>query len=99
MQDYGIWTVLTPLLTILLAVLTRQVILSLLTGSVFGFIVLHDFHILEGIKATLDGIIKIFADSGNAKTIIFMVLIGGIMRLVVVTGGMRSLVRALSEKS
>lgn len=99
MQDYGIWTVLTPLLTILLAVLTRQVILSLLTGSVFGFIVLHDFHILEGIKATLDGIIKIFADGGNAKTIIFMVLIGGIMRLVVVTGGMRSLVRALSEKS
>ncbi|WP_373766860.1 Na+/H+ antiporter NhaC family protein [Glaesserella sp.] len=99
MQDYGIWAVLTPLLTILLAVLTRQVILSLLTGSVFGFIVLHDFHILVGIKATLDGIIHIFADGGNAKTIIFMVLIGGIMRLVVVTGGMRSLVQALSEKS
>lgn len=99
MQDYGIWAVLTPLLTILLAILTRQVILSLLTGSVFGFIVLHDFHILGGIKATLDGIINIFADGGNAKTIIFMVLIGGIMRLVVVTGGMRSLVRVLSEKS
>lgn len=99
MHDYGIWAVLTPLLTILLAILTRQVILSLLTGSVFGFIVLHDFHILGGIKATLDGIIKIFADGGNAKTIIFMVLIGGIMRLVVVTGGMRSLVRVLSEKS
>lgn len=99
MQDYGIWAVLTPLLTIFLAILTRQVILSLLTGSVFGFIILHDFHVLGGIKATLDGIIKIFADGGNAKTIIFMVLIGGIMRLVVVTGGMRSLVRVLSEKS
>lgn len=69
MQDYGIWAVLTPLLTIFLAILTRQVILSLLTGSVFGFIVLHDFHVLGGIKATLDGIIKIFADGGNAKTI------------------------------
>lgn len=99
MQDYGIWTVLTPLLTILLAIFTRQVILSLLSGAVFGFIVLHDFKVMEGIRATLDGIIQIFADGGNAKTIIFMVLIGGIMRLVVVTGGIRSLVRLLSEKS
>lgn len=48
MQDYGIWAVLTPLLTIFLAILTRKVILSLLTGSVFGFIILHDFHVLGG---------------------------------------------------
>lgn len=99
MHDYGIWAVLTPLLTICLAVFTRQVILSLLTGILLGFTVISDFNLLLGIKGTFDGVISIFADGGNAKTIIFMVLIGGIMRLVVVTGGMRSLVTFLTEKS
>lgn len=28
MHDYGIWTIITPLVTIILAILTRQVILS-----------------------------------------------------------------------
>ena len=32
MQDYGIWTVITPVVTIILAICTRQVILSLLIG-------------------------------------------------------------------
>lgn len=99
MNDYGIWAVLTPLLTICLAIFTRQVILSLLMGILLGFLVLHDFNVLAGVVGTLDGIIDIFADAGNARTIIFMVLMGGIMRLVVVTGGMRALVLFLTEKS
>jgi hypothetical protein len=37
MHDYGIWTIITPLVTIILAILTRQVILSLLTGIFVGY--------------------------------------------------------------
>ncbi len=37
MTDYGVWTVVTPLVTIVLAVVTRQVILSLLTGAMVGY--------------------------------------------------------------
>lgn len=99
MHDFGIWSILTPLLTICLAIITRQVILSLLMGIFLGFTVLHGFNIFAGIKGTLDGIINIFADAGNARTIVFMILMGGIMRLVVVTGGMRALVVFLTEKS
>ncbi len=98
MHDYGIWTVITPLVTIFLAIFTRQVILSLLAGIVVGFIVIHH-SLLGGIAATFNGIIETFASPGNARTVIFMVMIGGIMQLIVVTGGVRRLVQFLTEKN
>ncbi len=87
------------MVTILLAIFTRQVILSLLLGILVGFTVIYDHNILLGINGTLDGIINTFASPGNTKTILFMVMIGGIMRLVVVTGGVRSLVKLLTNKT
>ena len=97
MHDYGIWTIITPLVTIILAILTREVILSLLTGIFVGYAVINH-SIIQGVGATLNGIIETFASAGNARTIVFMVMIGGIMRLIVVTGGVRKLVQFLSEK-
>ncbi|HGN1705109.1 TPA: Na+/H+ antiporter NhaC family protein [Providencia rettgeri] len=99
MQDYGIWTIITPIVTIILAILTRQVMLSLMLGILVGFTVIHDHNILLGIKGTVDGIINTFSDAGNTRTIVFMVMIGGIMRLVVVTGGVRALVQLLTNKT
>ncbi|MEQ1976688.1 Na+/H+ antiporter NhaC family protein [Xenorhabdus sp. SGI240] len=99
MNDYGIWTIITPVVTIILAIFTRQVILSLLLGILVGFTVINDHNIILGIQGTSEGIIDTFSSSGNTKTIIFMLMIGGIMRLVVVTGGVRSLVRLLTNKT
>ncbi|KLU15510.1 MULTISPECIES: Na+/H+ antiporter NhaC family protein [Xenorhabdus] len=99
MNDYGIWTIITPVVTIILAIFTRQVILSLLLGILVGFTVINDHNIISGIQGTSEGIIDTFSSSGNTKTIIFMLMIGGIMRLVVVTGGVRSLVRLLTNKT
>ncbi|CNK42001.1 Na+/H+ antiporter NhaC family protein [Yersinia aldovae] len=99
MHDYGVWTIITPLVTICLAIFTRQVILSLLMGIVVGFTVINDHSIIQGISGTLNGIIDTFSSPGNTRTVIFMVMIGGIMRLIVVTGGVRSLVRLLTEKT
>lgn len=98
MNSYGIWTIVTPLVTILLAIVSRQVILSLMVGICVGFVVLnHD--LLLGIAATLNGIIETLASAGSARTVIFMIMMGGIMRLIVVTGGVRRLVQYLSENN
>ncbi|CDG23003.1 putative Na+/H+ antiporter [Xenorhabdus poinarii G6] len=99
MNDYGIWTIITPVVTIILAIFTRQVILSLLLGILVGFTVIHDHNILLGIKGTIEGIINTFSSASSTKTIIFILMIGGIMRLVVVTGGVRSFVRLLTDKT
>ncbi|EKR0896842.1 sodium:proton antiporter [Salmonella enterica] len=98
MHDYGVWTVITPLITIILAILTRQVVLSLLTGVFVGYVVIHD-SLIQGVIGTLNGIIETFSSAGNTRTVVFMVMIGGIMRLIVVTGGVRKLVQYLSEKN
>ncbi|MGP1928934.1 MAG: Na+/H+ antiporter NhaC family protein [Arsenophonus sp. NC-WZS1-MAG3] len=99
MNNYGIWTVITPLITIILAIMTRQVILSLLMGILVGYTIINDHNILSGIKATLIGIIATFASTENTQTIIFILLIGGIMRLISVTGGVRSLVYFFINKT
>lgn len=99
MQDYGIWTVITPIVTIILAILTRQVMLSLMLGILVGFTVIHDHNLLLGVQGTVDGIINTFSSAGNTRTIVFMVMIGGIMRLVLVTGGVRALVQLLTNKT
>lgn len=98
MHDYGVWTIITPMVTIILAILTRQVILSLITGIFIGYTVIHH-SIIQGVSSTLNGIIDTFASAGNTRTVVFMVMIGGIMRLIVVTGGVRKLVQFLAEKN
>lgn len=49
MHDYGVWTVITPLITIILAILTRQVVLSLLTGIFVGYVVIHN-SLIQGLS-------------------------------------------------
>ncbi|UXH99919.1 Na+/H+ antiporter NhaC family protein [Photobacterium sp. TY1-4] len=99
MQDYGIWTVITPLVTITLAVLTRQVILSLLAGAVVGYTVMAGFNPVAGVQHTLDKVIEVFASAGNTRTILFCFMVGGIIRLVQVTGGTQGMVHWLTEKA
>lgn len=65
MQDYGIWTVITPIVTIILAILTRQVMLSLMLGIFVGFTVIHDHNLLLGVQGTVDGIIDTFSSAGE----------------------------------
>lgn len=99
MVDYGIWTIITPLVTIGLAIYTRQVILSLLAGIFVGFTVMNGFNPFTGVTTTLDGIIGIFASAGNTRTILFCFMVGGLIRLIQVTGGTKALVRYLTEKA
>ncbi|WP_194438801.1 Na+/H+ antiporter NhaC family protein [Vibrio fluminensis] len=99
MTDYGIWTIITPLVTIGLAIWTRQVILSLLAGIFVGFTVIHSFNPFSGIAATLDGIIDVFSSAGSTRTILFCFMVGGLIRLIQVTGGTKALVRYLTEKA
>lgn len=99
MVDYGIWTIITPLVTIGLAIWTRQVILSLLAGIFVGFTVINGFNPFSGIEATLDGIVGIFGSSGSTRTILFCFMVGGLIRLMQVTGGTKALVRYLTEKA
>lgn len=97
MQDYGIWSIIPPLLTIILAITTRQVIVSLVVGVVLGFLVLSDFHVGAGLAASAQGVVDVFGSDGSAKVLIFIVMIGGVIHLARITRGMEGLIRLLTE--
>ena len=86
-ETLGIWSLLPPLLAIVLAIVTRQVFISLFAGIVVGYCVVHDWHVLAGIIASLDALVEVFADAGNTRVILFSVLVGSLVALMQRSGG------------
>ena len=98
MVDYGIWSIIPPLLTIVLAIVTRHVIVSLVLGVVLGALVLADFSLGAGLAGAAQGMVDVFKSDGSAKVLIFIVMIGGIIHLTRVTRGMEGLIQLLTER-
>ena len=58
-------SVLPPLLAIILAIITRQVILSLSVGIWIGYCLLGAVNPIAGIGLAIEGIIYVFNDAGR----------------------------------
>ena len=56
MSDPNWYSILPPILAIILAISTKQVILSLFSGIWMGFTIMSGFNPLAGVTASLDGI-------------------------------------------
>ncbi len=87
MEHYGIWSLIPPLVAIALAIRTKQVFVSLLTGIWLGWIVVHHGNIWLGTMDTLQALVDVFADAGNTRTIMFCALVGGLMLFIQRSGG------------
>jgi len=87
MHEYGIWSLLPPVLAILLAIFTRQVLLSLFAGIWMGYTVVAHGNVLEGLAASLYGCVDVFADRGNTSVVLFSALAGSLIALVQRSGG------------
>ncbi|HIP42022.1 MAG TPA: sodium:proton antiporter [Campylobacterales bacterium] len=98
MENLGLFSVLIPLFIIIMAIITKDVVVSLLSGIFLGELVIHQFNPLEAIIALLDGFIGLFAEGWIAKTLFFVLLVGAIIRLINDSGGARGFVNYLSQK-
>jgi Na+/H+ antiporter NhaC len=74
--EYGILSLLPPIVTLLLAIYTGQVIISLFIGIVFSNLVINGWHFMGALNLSLEGIVNVFAEGWATKTIIFAFLIG-----------------------
>jgi tetracycline resistance efflux pump len=94
------WTaVLPPVVAIVLAITTRQVYLSLGAGTWLGWTILAGWNPLRGLAACVDGIVAIFADAGNTRMLLFMLVIGGLIATVEASGGVQGFVRRLEHSN
>ena len=98
-MEYGIISIAIPLLTIFLAIITKDVIVSLVGGIFAGLLVLNGYDPLTSFTALFDGIISLFAEGWITKTLLFMLLVGAIIRLLTDSGAVDSFVAYLSQKA
>lgn len=87
MDHYGVWSLLPPLLAIILAIKTRQVFISLLFGIWIGWVILNHWNFFHGTLATIQALVDVFKEPGNTRTIMFSSLVGALIAFIQRSGG------------
>ncbi len=99
MQTEGtFWALLPPVVAIALALGSRQVILSLISGIWLGFTLLNDFNPLRGATAGIEGLVAVAGDAGDARVLMFTLLVGALIAIIEDAGGVRGFVRFVETR-
>lgn len=81
------WSIVPPLLAITCAILTREVILSLLIGVVSGALILANFSVTGGLSDSFQTIFAQIADpEWTTPILIFALMLGGVTALLTKSG-------------
>jgi Na+/H+ antiporter NhaC len=96
-QSYGALSLLPPLIAIVLAIISRNVILSLLLGVVSGYW-LMERSVPEALEQTGIGIWELLQKGWVLKTLVFAVFVGSIIELIRRSGGVEGFVEFLQKR-
>ena len=97
-MQYGFWSVVPPILTIVLALVTKNVFISLLIGIFTSSMVLCGGAPLTGLNDTFYSFIHTFESSGNTITLISFLLIGALIYLIEKSGGVEGFTAVMLKK-
>ncbi len=97
MDNFGFFSILPPLLAIILALKTKQVYISLVFGIWLGWLIISDWDFLDGTIATIDGFVDVFKSPGNTRTIMFSALVGALLMLIQYSGGVQGFILRISK--
>jgi len=94
----GWLSLLPPILAILLALLTRQVLVALFAGVFFGAFIINDFNPFSGFFYSLTDFISVApADPDRMAILIFSLTLGGMVGVITKSGGTQGIVDSLSR--
>jgi len=84
----GWLSILPPLVAILLALILRQVVISLFAGIWVGATIVFDYDVLGGIFRVLDHyVVKGLSDTSHVQIILFSLMFGGMVGVISKNGG------------
>ena len=95
MENYGLISLLPPVIAIGLALWTQQVFLSLLIGIWIGFVILAGGNPVAGTFETINGLVAVFESAGNTRIIIFTLIVGALIALIQRSGGVQGFINRL----
>ncbi|MBS5334250.1 MAG: Na+/H+ antiporter NhaC family protein [Anaerovoracaceae bacterium] len=96
-MEYGLISVLPPLLTIGLALITRNVYLSLFTGVISSYIII-DGNIIVALNNTLNGFANTFTSTSNVIVMGCILTLGVLTYMFDKTGGINGFVNLVLKQ-
>ena len=90
---------LPSLAAIALALYSRNVLLSLLSGTVLGLFILHHFSFSETLSALFSLFYSLLSEPWIVKTLAFALLVGSVMELLQKSGGIDGFVYYMTQKA
>ena len=97
-MEFGFWSVVPPLLTIVLALVTKNVFVSLLLGILCGSMVMCGGDIFSGVNEAFYSFIHTFESNGNTVVLISFLLIGALIHLIEISGGIDGFTEVMLKK-
>ncbi|MGB9977431.1 Na+/H+ antiporter NhaC family protein [Thermovenabulum sp.] len=99
MSDYDILSIIPPLVAISLALITKNVIISLFLSVFIGFSILAGGNIFVGFTNILEkGIFEQMIGKSNAQVMALMIIIGGFIALIEKSGIARTFANTITKK-
>jgi len=98
MEHYGLWGIIPPLLTILLAFLTKDVVVSLFLGILSGAMIIAGGNPFIALMKLTDLLAGSLADGWNIRIFLFCGLLGGLVGMLTKTGAAGSFGRWASSR-
>lgn len=88
MTDYGFLSVIPPLLTIIVALYSKNVLFALTCGILSGALIIADFNPFYALVNTIEHhVLKEVSSGSQVQVILIMFIIGGFVKLLEVSGG------------
>lgn len=106
--SFGIWSLIPPIVAIILAIATRQVFVSLLFGILLGWVILNNGvewlgfdHLIQsvwlGFLSTVQALVDVFKDDGSTRTIMFCALVGALIVFIQRSGGVEGFILKINK--
>ena len=97
--DYGAWSLVPPILAIVLCVILREALISLFIAVWAGATILNQGNFWAGINKTASTLVAQVADSWNGSIILFFFVVGGLMGMIFFSGGGQAFLESISKKA
>lgn len=96
MQDYGFLSIVPPILTIIVALYTRNVIVALIVGIFSGSLIIAGFNPFYAMFDAIENqVLAEFTNGTQSQVLITMMVIGGFVKLLEVSGGAKAFARRM----
>ena len=98
MESFGWLSIIPPIVAIALAIITRQVYLSLGLFIWLGWTIMNGWNPVTGLIESMDVFVASVTDPGNARTLLFSALIGAMITFTQASGGMEGFIEWVERR-